>query len=312
MDVRVLRYFLAVAQEGSFSRAAESLFLSQPTLSRQIRELEEELGVDLFQRTNRNVQLTRDGMRLRRRAEEIVELMDKTRDEFETMRDEISGEIFIGSGETHLFRPIARVATELHREYPGIRYQIFSGNADAIAERLDRGLLDFGVVLEPAEIQKYESMRLPGQDRWGLLIPKDHPLAAKAFIEPDDLYGLPVMTSAQKHPMPILTTWLGYAPSETNYVAQHVLNIVAHYTLLYNAALMVEAGLGCAVCIDNLIDTRETSNLTFRPLKPELKVNLALVWKKYQIFSPAAELFLKRLKFDLVEPSSEGDKTTES
>lgn len=308
MDVRVLRYFLAVAQEGSFSRAAESLYLSQPTLSRQIRELEEELGVALFQRTNRNVWLTRDGMRLRRRAEEIVELMDKTRDEFDTIQDEIAGEIFIGSGETHLFRPIARVATELHRAYPGIRYQIFSGNADDIAERLDRGLLDFGVVLEPAEIQKYESMRLPGQDRWGLLMPKAHPLAAKAFIEPDDLRAIPLLTSAQKHPMPLLTTWMGYAPSDVQTVAQ-LLHIVAHYTLIYNAALMVEAGLGCAVCIDDLIDTRETSNLTFRPLMPELRVNLALVWKKYQIFSPAAELFLRRLQSDLVDPLAEEANT---
>ncbi len=305
MDVRVLRYFLAVAQEGSFSRAAESLFLSQPTLSRQIRELEEELGVELFQRTNRNVQLTRDGMRLRRRAEEIVELMDKTRDEFDAMQDEIAGEIFIGSGETHLFRPIARVATQLHREYPGIRYNLFSGDADAIVERLDRGLLDFGVVLEPALIQKYESLRLPGHDRWGLLMPKDHPLAAKPYIEPNDLPDVPLLTSSQKRPIPVLTQWLGYDASQVNYVAQHVLNIVAHYTLLYNAALMVEAGLGCAVCIDHLIDARETTNLTFRPLYPELRLDLALIWQKYQIFSPAAELFLKRLKSDLVESSSE-------
>ena len=152
MDVRVLRYFLTVAREASFSRAADALYMSQPTLSRQIRDLEEELGTTLFVRTNRNVTLTRDGMRLRRRAQEIVELMDRTREEFENLDEDISGDVCIGSGETHAMRALARVAIDVRREHPGVRYHLFSGNADDVAERLDRGLLDFGVVIDPADL----------------------------------------------------------------------------------------------------------------------------------------------------------------
>ena len=209
MDVRVLRYFLTVAREASFSRAADALYMSQPTLSRQIRDLEEELGTTLFVRTNRNVTLTRDGMRLRRRAQEIVELMDRTREEFENLDEDISGDVCIGSGETHAMRALARVAIDVRREHPGVRYHLFSGNADDVTERLDRGLLDFGVVIDPADLHKYDFLRIPGSDSWGLLMPADHPLAAKEAVSPGDLDGVPLLVSRQSMVAGDLARWLG-------------------------------------------------------------------------------------------------------
>lgn len=180
MDIRVLRYFLTVAREESFSHAAEKLFLSQPTLSRQIKDMEEELGVALFIRTNRNVILTKEGLRLRKRAQEIVELMDKTQEEFMNLEEEISGDVYIGGGETHLMREIAKIALSLQEEHPDIRYHLHSGNAEDVSERLDKGLLDFGIVSDPADIRKYDFMRIPGHNIWGLLMPKDHPVGRTA------------------------------------------------------------------------------------------------------------------------------------
>ena len=197
MDVRVLRYFLAVAREESFSRAAKSLYLSQPSISRQIQELEEELGAPLFVRGSRNVTLTREGMRLRRRAQEIVDLVDKTREEFADLEDEISGDVYIGGGETHLMREIARIAIAVREEYPGVRYHLHSGNADDVIERLDKGLLDFGLLIGPAPVQKYEFLQLPGCDVWGLLMRVEHPLAQKETVEAADLAGVPLLISRQ-------------------------------------------------------------------------------------------------------------------
>ena len=288
MDIRVLRYFLTVAREESFSRAAEALFIGQPTLSRQIRELEEELGVDLFIRTNRNVRLTQEGMRLRKRAQEIVELMDKTRDEFLDPTGVINDDIYIGGGETHVMRRIAQVAIQVRREQPGIRYHLFSGNADDVTERLDKGLLDFGLLIERADMRKYDYLRIPGRDTWGLLMPDSHPLSENEAIAPQDLEGIPLLVSRQSLNTGTLEGWLGKSTGK--------LNIAATYNLVFNAALMVEQGLGCALCLDHLVNTLDCTGLCFRPLTPRLDDVLNLVWKKYQILSPAAELFLHRLQ----------------
>lgn len=288
MDVRVLRYFLTVAREASFSRAADALYMSQPTLSRQIRDLEEELGTTLFVRTNRNVTLTRDGMRLRRRAQEIVELMDRTREEFENLDEDISGDVCIGSGETHAMRALARVAIDVRREHPGIRYHLFSGNADDVTERLDRGLLDFGVVIDPADLHKYDFLRIPGSDSWGLLMPADHPLAAKEAVTPGDLDGVPLLVSRQSMVAGDLARWLGGDFDR--------LEIAATYNLVFNAAIMVEQGMGCALTLDHLVGSMDVGGLCFRPLAPKVESGLNLVWKKYQVFSPAAEAFLRGVR----------------
>lgn len=288
MDVRVLRYFLTVAREASFSRAADALYMSQPTLSRQIRDLEEELGTTLFVRTNRNVTLTRDGMRLRRRAQEIVELMDRTREEFENLDEDISGDVCIGSGETHAMRALARVAIDVRREHPGVRYHLFSGNADDVTERLDRGLLDFGVVIDPADLHKYDFLRIPGSDSWGLLMPADHPLAAKESVSPGDLDGVPLLVSRQSMVAGDLARWLGGDFDR--------LEIAATYNLVFNAAIMVEQGMGCALTLDHLVGSMDVGGLCFRPLAPKVESGLNLVWKKYQVFSPAAEAFLRGVR----------------
>ena len=288
MDVRVLRYFLAVAREESFSRAAKSLYLSQPSISRQIQELEEELGAPLFVRGSRNVTLTREGMRLRRRAQEIVDLVDKTREEFVDLEDEISGDVYIGGGETHLMREIARIAIAVREEYPGVRYHLHSGNADDVIERLDKGLLDFGLLIGPAPVQKYEFLQLPGCDVWGLLMRAEHPLAQKETVEATDLAGVPLLISRQSMTTGDLSRRLGRNLED--------LNIAATYNLVFNAAIMVEQGMGCALTLDKLVDTMAGNGLCFRPLKPLLEENLSLVWKKYQIFSPAAEIFLRRAR----------------
>lgn len=288
MDVRVLRYFLTVAREASFSRAADALYMSQPTLSRQIRDLEEELGTTLFVRTNRNVTLTRDGMRLRRRAQEIVELMDRTREEFENLDEDISGDVCIGSGETHAMRALARVAIDVRQEHPGVRYHLFSGNADDVTERLDRGLLDFGVVIDPADLHKYDFLRIPGSDSWGLLMPADHPLAAKESVTPGDLDGVPLLVSRQSMVAGDLARWLSGDFDR--------LEIAATYNLVFNAAIMVEQGMGCALTLDHLVGSMDVGGLCFRPLAPKVESGLNLVWKKYQVFSPAAEAFLRGVR----------------
>ena len=290
MDIRVLRYFLVVAREESFSRAAEALYMSQPTLSRQIREMEEELGVQLLVRTNRSVRLTQEGMRLRRRAQEIVDLMDKTKGEFTHRSEEVSGDIFIGCGETQVMRQIAKVMIPLQREHPGIHFHLYSANADEVTEKLDRGLLDFGLMIEPFNMKQYESIPLPDEDTFGFLLRQDHPLAQKEELTIEDLGHEPLLIPSQGSAvsMNLPTVIFGLEPARAN--------IVCHYNLLFNAAIMVEEGMGIALCLDRLADTSEHSRLTFRPLTPRRQYRFRFVWKKYQVHTPAAEVFLRRIR----------------
>ncbi len=291
MDIRVLQYFLAVAREASITKAAQSLNMTQPPLSRQLKELEEELGKQLFIRGNRRVTLTEEGMILRKRAEEMVELMEKTKAEVSSSGENISGEIYIGGGETEGIRLIAKAAEKIQRKHPGISYHLFSGNADDVTERLDRGLLDFGILIEPADIKKYDFIRLPTKDRWGLLMRRDHPLAEKNGIQPEDLQGLPLIASRQSLAHNELSGWLGKQYES--------LQIVTTYNLLYNASLMVEEKVGCALCLDHIIPEYENSPLCFRPLEPQIEVGLDIVWKKYQVFTKPATLFLNTLQEEI-------------
>lgn len=290
MELRVLQYFLAVAREQNISAAAQSLHLTQPTLSRQLKELEEELGKQLMVRGSRKITLTEDGMLLRKRAEEILELVDRTEKEVMLSDNTVSGDIYIGTGETDGVRQIARTANQLQQNYPGIHFHIVSGDAVDVCERLDKGLLDFGVLLGDIQKTKYNYMELPMKDTWGVLMRRDSPLARQDAVLPQDLWDKPLILSRQMDNKSGLYRWLRKEPSE--------LRTVATYNLIYNASLMVDEGMGYAFTLNKLVNTTG-SNLCFRPLKPKLELGMYLVWKKSQIFSKAAELFLDRLQAHL-------------
>lgn len=292
MELRVLNYFLTVAREGGLTGASEVLHVTQPTMSRQIQELEEELGQKLFIRTTRSMVLTPEGMLLRKRAEEILEMAERTKSEFSAMGSTVAGDVLIGSGETFALKQLTDLMAQIREEYPGIHFQIYSGNAEEVAERLEKGLLDFGVFVEPADISRYNSIRLPVMDTWGLILRKDHPLAQKERITREDLGDVPLIMSrqemaAQKAGNDYLD-WFGGS--------YELLNVVAGYNLMYNGALMVRSGLGCAVGLDRIVNTTETSDLCFRPFDPPLEAGIVVVWKKYQVFSKAAEMLLEKMK----------------
>jgi DNA-binding transcriptional LysR family regulator len=288
MELRVLQYFLAVTREQSISGAAESLHLSQPTLSRQLKDMEEELGKQLIIRGNRKITLTEEGILLRKRAEEIIDLIHRTENEIMLSDETITGDIFIGTGETDGIRLVSRAAKELQKDYPGIHYHIASGDAIDVVERIDKGLLDFGILLEPIDLSKYNYLKLPVQDVWGVMMRRDSPLSAKENITARDLWSQPLILSRQSMNGDELSNWLKKDFSD--------LNIVATYNLIFNASLMVDEGLGYALCLDKLINTTGESNLIFKPLYPELRVDIYIVWKKYQVFSKAAEKFLLKLQ----------------
>lgn len=292
MELRVLRYFLTVAREESITGAANYLHLTQPTLSRQIRDLEEELGQKLLVRGSHRVTLTAEGMLLRKRAEEIVAMADKTEEEFRAMHGLLSGDVYIGSGETVAMNLVAAVCREIRESYPGVRWHLYSGNAEDVTERLDKGLLDFGILIQPTDITKYNYLSIPAKDRWGVIVRKDHPLAALEAVTAGDLAPYPLLFSRQvlesRAEGNALMNWFGPLRSQ--------LQIAATYNLCYNAAVMARQGVGCVVSLDGLVDTSEESLLCFRPLSPAIESGLDVVWKKYQVFSQAAELFLDRLR----------------
>ncbi len=288
MELRVLQYFLAVAREQTVSGAAEYLHLSQPTLSRQLKDLEAELGKQLFIRGNRKITLTDEGMTLRKRAEEIMELVRKTENEIMLSDENITGEVYIGAGETEAVRFLAKAARGLQKAYPKIRIHIYSGDTADVTERLNKGLIDFGVLFEPTDLSEYNHLPLPQRDEWGVLMRRDSPLAAKPAITPADLYDQPLIISRQQKAGSALALWLRQDFAN--------LNIVATYSLLYNGSLMVEEGMGYALCLNHIINPTGESNLCFRPLSPKLEIGLNVVWKKYQLLSKAAERFLLKLQ----------------
>ena len=287
MEFRVLTYFLAVAREENISRAAEALCITQPTLSRQLAELEDELGIKLLERGKRKTVLTDAGRLLRQRAEEITALTERTQQEFQQIGNVIAGDIYIGSGETPALQPLAKLAKELQADYPQIHYHLFSGKADDVIERLEKGLLDFGILVEPSNIKQYHSLELPNPDCWGLLMRKDAPLSQKATIQNQDVWDIPLMISQQSLATHELYHWLQKEPEN--------LNIVATYNLLYNASLMVKEGLGYALCLDQLVYTGPDSPFCFRPLEPQLSAHVYLIWKQQHRLSKAAQLFRGQL-----------------
>lgn len=290
MEFRLLEYFLAVAREQNITAAAESLHISQPALSTQFKNMEDELEKQLLIRGvkgSRKVILTEEGMILRKRAEEMLLLMRRTEEEITGSNETIAGNVFIGTGETETVRLFAKVAKKLQQKYPDIRYHISSGNAEHVLEYLDKGLIDFGLLFTEIDAQKYEAIPVPIKDTWGVLMRKDSPLAEKETICPEDLRDKPLIVSHQKGDDVYLNQWLQREEPE--------LHIVATYNLLFNASLLVDEGLGYALCYDKLINTHG-SNLCFRPFSPRLEARGFIVWKKYQVFSKAANIFLQYLR----------------
>lgn len=291
MEFRVLQYFLAIAREETISKAAESLHITQPTLSRQMKGLEEQLGKQLFIRGNRKINLTEEGILLRQRAEEIISLVEKTESEIMHSDTTISGDIYIGSGETEGMRILAKVIDTCHKEYPKIKFHLYSGNFQDVVEKIENGLIDFGVLIEPADISKYDFIKLPVKDKWGVLMRKDSPIASLKSITADTLKKLPLICSSQEIVKNEISGWLNDDYNK--------LNIVATYNLIYNASLLVEEGSGYALGLDKLINTSGNSKLCFIPLEPKLEVGLTLIWKKYHLFSKAASYFLNQLRKEI-------------
>ena len=285
MELRVLRYFLAVAREENITRAAALLHVTQPTLSRQLMQLEEELGVKLFRRGQYRVVLTDEGMLLRRRAQEILELAEKAERELTHSGGELSGEIAIGCGETRSMTTLSRHIRLFRQRYPQVRFRIYSAIADDVKERIEKGLLDMGLLTEPVDIGRYAFHRLPEKDRWGVLVPEDHPLAAKDGASPQDLLGEPLLLSGRELIRQELAGWFGEAYG--------AIQVAAEYNLILNAANMVKNGVGLALCFD--LDC-VASGLRFVPLSPTLETGTVLAWKKDQTGSPAAEEFLRQLR----------------
>ena len=287
MEIRVLRYFLEVAREGSVTHAAQRLHISQPTLSKQLKDLEAELGKKLFVRGSFSVRLTDEGMLLRKRAEDILDMVDKTTEEFKALGEITGGDIHIGCAESDGIKYLARRIKAVQARYPGIRVHLYSGDTDDLAERLDRGLLDFAVIAQAVDLSRYNFLELPGADAWGVVMRKDAPLAQKEAVCIDDLLDLPLIASRQ-----------GLREDIPKLFAERAgqLNITATLNLTYNGSILAREGLGYVLTFDKLVDTSEQSELCFRPLTPRLETKLYIVWKKYQVFTPAAELLLDEMK----------------
>lgn len=291
MEIRVLKYFLTTIREGNITKAAKYLNLTQPNLSRQINMLERDIGHKLFERKHNNIILTPEGILLKKRAEEIINMVDKTRAEFNFTDKVIAGDIFIGAGETWAMSLVASVMKDVQSYYPHIRYNIYSGNFQDITEKLDKGLLDFGLLIDPADLSKYDYLKIPLKDTWGLAMRKDSPLSNKKNITKKDLLNIPLIISRQVIETEIedndFSRW--FSDTFDN------LNITATYNLIYNALIMVSEGMGYALCLDKLIDNMYHQNICFIPLKPKLESGINIVWKKNQEFSRASKIFLDRL-----------------
>ena len=285
MELRVLKYFLVVAREENITRAAALLHVTQPTLSRQLMGLEEELGVKLFRRGKYHVSLTEDGMLLRRRAQEIVELAEKTEQEFQHQEGELAGDISIGTGESNSMTDLSRKIAAFRAGHPLVRFHIYSATADEIQERLEKGLLDLGMLMEPVDIGRYEFVRLPRRDRWGVWVDQGHSLAGKESVTPEDLLGVPLLLPRRERVQQELSGWFGEKFDE--------IEVATTYNLILNAANMIRNGVGAALgfLIGNLTD-----ELKFVPLSPPMETGSVLVWKKEQAFSPAAAEFLRSLR----------------
>ena len=288
MDLKSLRYFLAIADEGSISAAAESLNLSQPNISRQMTLLEKELGAKLFERGSRRIVLTEEGMLLRRRAVEILQLADTAVTEIGSAGKDVIGTVRIGCGETDAMRVVARAIRRFSETYPMVRFELHSGNAEDVSDLLERGLVDFGVLIEPTDKTRYDYLSFPTDIRWGALVRRDDPLARMYGVSPSDISGRRVIVSRQNMAANGISGWMGPDFPEPD--------VVATYNLLFNASLLVSEGVGIALCLEGIVNTSGDSDLVFVPFEPELRVGMSLVWKKNSVQGRAQRLFLDGLR----------------
>ena len=287
MELRTLRYFLAAAQEENITKAADILHVTQPTLSRQMMDLERELGVTLMLRGKNGLTLTDDGIFFRQRAQEIVELADRLEKSFVERQNNISGMVVIGASETVGSQTLSRLIKEFTGKYPAVQFTLYNETVDNIKDRLDKGLVDIGLLLEPVDVTKFDYVRLSQQDTWGLLVRDDHPLTEKESLTADDVAPYPLILPLRDNIRVEILHWLGRDEKE--------LTIPLFYTLLSNAALMVAEGLGCAFCMDGALAIRSDPRLRFIPLEPRRVTHSVLVWKKNKIFSPATSLFIQEI-----------------
>ena len=287
MEIRTLRYFLAIAREENMTRAAENLHVTQPTLSKQMRSLEEELGKKLFTRHSFNIKLTEEGLLLRDRAEDLVAMADKIEKEFVSLDDITGGELYLGLAESCQIKYLARTIKDFKTNYPKLRYHITSGDTEQIADKLDKGLLDFLVLAEDPDPGKYDYIEFPEADVWGLVFPANDSLSNRQMIQITDLIGLPLFCSGQAWDS-VIKKWAGNRYSS--------LHLEVSFRLSYNGSIFAKEGLGYLLTFDHLVDTSETSGLTFRPLSPKLETKIYLVWNKHQTFTPIAERYLRFVK----------------
>lgn len=287
MEIRTLRYFLEAAREENMSKAAERMHISQSALSKQLKGLEEELGKKLFVRHSFSIELTEEGVLLRKRAEDLLSMADKITAEFASMDDIIGGNIYFGCAESYQIRHLAALIKRFKKQYPGFHYHITSGDTEQVTEKLDKGLLDFAVLVERPDYAKYYVVKMPESDRWGLVMPAGCALAQKDCITFEDLLGLPLFCSGQGWHAD-LPLWCGERINE--------LRLEGSFRLSYNASVFTREGLGYLLTFEHLVDTSSESGLVFRPLYPELTTDMFIIWKKHQVFTPIAERFINELQ----------------
>ena len=290
MEMRTLRYFLEVAREENMSNAAERMHVSQSTISKQLKGLEAELGKKLFIRHSFSIALTEEGMLLRKRAEDLLSMADKITEEFSAMDDIIGGNIYFGCAESYQIRYLARVIQRFKRKYPMFHYHITSGDTEQVTEKLDKGLLDFAIIVEEPDAKKYQILQMPEADRWGVIMPAECDLAKKDAVVFEDLIGLPLFCSEQGWRAD-LPKWCGERLEE--------LTLEGSFRLSYNGAVFAREGLGYLLTFEYLVDTSESSGLVFRPLVPTLETNMYIIWRKHHAFTPIAERFIQQLQADL-------------
>lgn len=290
MELRVLRYFLTVAREGSITKAAEMLHMTQPTLSRQLMNLEEELGTALFLRGRHQTLLTEEGVLFEQRVEEIISLVDKTEQEFIVQKDQVSGVVSIGCVESTAMKLLPEILERFTEKYPRVQYDLYSGYGNDIKEKIDKGLIDLGIMTEPVEVGKYDSVVLPQKERWGLLMPEDALYAGRETLDMSDLAELPLIIPKRELLRSEIANWCEEFDR---------LHIVATYNLLFSAVLLVERGIGCAVCLDGASVIGSCHRTVFVPFSPERITSNVLIWKRSRGFSPAASLFMEFVKSKL-------------
>ncbi|WP_033126900.1 MULTISPECIES: LysR family transcriptional regulator [Eubacteriales] len=288
MELRVLKYFLTVAAEGNITRAADILHVTQPTLSRQLKELEDEMGTALLIRGKRSVTLTDEGFLFRQQAETIVELADKLEHTFTDKKDIICGTVRIGATEAVGGRTLAVCMKEFREKYPGVQFELYNGMADNIKEMIEHGLLDLGLVMEPIDTAKFEYVRMPQKETWGILVRRDHQLAKKETVTAEDIKQYPLIMPGRENAKEQILHWMQ--------CEERHLDIPAYYNILSNAALLVEAGMGCAVCLDGALSIHADPELCFRQIHPAHVTRSVILWKKNHLFSQAASLFVQTIQ----------------